>query len=467
MYTYQDLLKVGENEQERAKFCKAAVEQFMASDDYKLAKAGEAYYAKHNLTIEKYEKFLYTLSGARIKDIWSANFKLKTQHFRRLIIQQVQYVLGNGLTLSKPENKKKLGKTFDNRLQKAAKHALAAGRAFGFWNLDHMEVFGYADTAQEPGFCPLYDENTAELSAGIRFWFKHVGDITIFRATLYEIDGYTEYSIKNTDEPEVLDPKRSYKQTVISTNMGIEETINENYGVLPIVVMYGNDLKKSELDGMREDIDCYDFIKSGLANNIDDADGFYWLVQNSGGMDDADLAAFIERMKTVHAAAVEGDGATAHTIQIPTEARKTMLEILNQDIYDDFQMTDIKNLSAAQKTTQEIDAAYQSQDNKCADFEYLMLEFVQSILNLAGIDDTPSFVWNKVVNQTEYTAMVLSASNYLTDEMVIKKLPFLTPEEQAEVIKQRDLESKNMYNQKPGEDDPEDEEDENPEEDEE
>ena len=460
MYTYQDLIKVGENEQERASFCKAAVEQFMASEDYKLAKAGEAYYAKHNITIEKFEKFLYTISGARIKDIWSANFKLKTQHFRRLIIQQVQYVLGNGLTLSDTKNKEKLGANFDYQLQKAAKHALASGRAFGFWNLDHLEVFGYCDTAQEPGFCPLYDEDTAELSAGIRYWFKHVGDITIFRATLYEADGYTEYAIKNSEDPEVVEPKRSYKQTVISTNMGIEETTSENYGKLPIIVMYGNDLHKSELDGMRENIDCYDFIKSGLANNIDDADGFYWLVQNSGGMDDTDLAAFIERMKTVHAAAVEGEGATPHTIEIPTEARKVMLDILNQDIYDDFQMTDIKNLSAAQKTTQEIDAAYQSQDNKCADFEYLMLEFVQSILTLAGINDTPSFVWNKVVNQTEYTAMVLSASNYLTDEMVIKKLPFLTPEEQAEVIAQRNLESQNMFNQPKAEEDDELEEDE-------
>jgi hypothetical protein len=33
--------------------------------------------------------------------------------------------------------------------------------------------------------------------------------------------------------------------------------------------------------------------------------------------------------------------------------------------------------------------------------------------------------------------MVLMAASYLTDEMVIKKLPFLTPEEADEVIKAR------------------------------
>ena len=39
MNPYQDLLKVGSNEQKRARFCKEAVEKFMASEDYKLAAA--------------------------------------------------------------------------------------------------------------------------------------------------------------------------------------------------------------------------------------------------------------------------------------------------------------------------------------------------------------------------------------------------------------------------------------------
>ena len=76
-------------------------------------------------------------------------------------------------------------------------------------------------------------------------------------------------------------------------------------------------------------------------------------------------------------------------------------------------------------------------DNKCADFEYFIIDFVQKILELAQIDDEPSYVWNRMINQTEQTQMILSAANYLTDDMIIKKLPFLTPEEADEVIKGR------------------------------
>ena len=204
--------------------------------------------------------------------------------------------------------------------------------------------------------------------------------------------------------------------------------------------MYANDSHESELVGHREAIDCYDLVKSGFANNIDDLDGLYWIVQNAGGMDDTDLARFIQRLKTTHTASTDGDDgvtATPHEANIPTEARKTMLDLLRSDLYEDFQSVDIKALSAAAKTTQEIKAAFQAMDNKCADFEYFIIDFVQKILELAQIDDEPSYVWNRMINQTEQTQMILSAANYLTDDMLIKKLPFLTPEEADEVIKGR------------------------------
>lgn len=444
MYTYQDLLKVGEDEIAKGEFCKKAIEDFRGSSQYKSAQEGEAYYAKHNLTIEAFQKFLFTLSGRQIPDVWSANYKLKTLFFRRLVSQQVQYVLGNGLTLSDINNKAKLGKDFDFKLQTAAKRAMAGGVAFGFWNLDHLEVFGFADTPAEPGFYPLYDEITGEIMAGIRFWYKNIGNTTIFRSTLYEIDGYTEYAKHNEEATQVLQSKRGYKRTTAATAAGgVENVIDENYNRLPIVPLYANDTRESELVGIRECIDCYDFIKSGLANTIDDTADFYWVLKNSGGLDDAGLAEFVHRMKTVKAAVTTGDDVSveAHTMEIPTEARRTMLEVLRSDIYEDFQALDVKSLSAAAKTTQEIQAAYQAQDNKCADFEYFIIDFVQKILELVGIDDNPTFVWNKVVNQQEQTQTILLAAQYLTDEAIIKHLPFLTPEEQDEIIKQRDAES--------------------------
>ncbi|MCQ2369256.1 MAG: phage portal protein [Paludibacteraceae bacterium] len=450
MKTYQDLLKKSDTEANKAQFCRDAVAEFMSSVEYAQAKAGEAYYNKHNLTIEAFQKYLYSISGRQVPDIFSSNYKLKTLFFRRLVTQQVQYVTGNGVYLNEVKNKAKLGKDFDYQIQLASKRAMAGGRAFGFWNYDHLEVFGFADTATQAGFCPLYNEDTAQLEAGIRYWFRQVGDSTLFRCTLYEADGYTEYRQTGKDKPEVLEEKRGYKRTTTQSKAtGIESVTDENYTKLPIVPLYANDTHESELIGIRECIDCYDFIKSGLANDIDDTSGFYWILKNTGGMDDTDLAKFIQRMKTVKATVVDGDqgvDAEAHSLDVPVVARETMLELLRKDIYEDFQALDVNTLSASAKTTQEIQASYQNQDNKCADFEYYLIDFVQQILELAGIDDEPTFRWNRVVNQAEQTQMILQASNYLTDEVIVKHLPFLTPEEADIVIKDLANNNYDMFN---------------------
>ncbi len=450
MKTYEDFKKEAESKGdiERALFCRDAINEFKASDEYKNAADGEAYYNKHNITMEKYQKFLYTMTGKRVPDLVSANYKLKSTIFRRLVTQQVQYVLGNGVTFEDDKTKESLGDNFDFILQKAAKRAMAEGQAFGFWNLDHLEVFAYADTKWDAGFCPLNGEETGQLMAGIRFWIRHVNNKTITRATLYEEDGYTDYSITGDEEVTVVQPKRSYIIAETKTQAGdVEDVAGSNYGVLPIIPLFVNDSRESELVGIRENIDCYDFIKSGLANEIDDTSGIYWTIKNAGGMDDVDLATFLQRMKTVRGSITPDDvQVEMNTVSIPVEARQTMLEILRADIYEDFQALDVKTLSAAAKTTQEIQAAYQSQDNKCADFEYYIIEFIKRVLAIAGIDDNPTFVWNRVVNQAEQTNMVLSAANYLTDDIIIKHLPFLTPEEALNVIAERDSESMDRFN---------------------
>ena len=443
MFTYQDLVKVGQDEQNRMEFVRAAVAKHQGTEEYRVAKDAEAYYAKHNVTIERYQKFLRDVFGQKIPDYFGANFKLKTGFFRRFVIQQTQYVLSNGVTFEKEETKGKLGLDFDYQIQRAAKKALIDRVAFCFWNYDHLEVFGLADTKTEPGFSPLYDEESGALCAGIRYWCT--GETK--RYTLYELDGYTEYIHRKDEDLKVLKPKKSYITTTRRTvGAGIEAEDGENYPSFPIIPMFANDVRESEIVGLREAIDCYDLIKSGFANNIDEAQEIYWLIKNAGGMNDSDLMQFLERMRVVRGANLpDGVEADAHTMEIPTEAREKMLALLKTDLYEDAQIVNVKDIGSGNKTATEIRAAYQPMDDKCGDFEYQIREFIRKLFALIGIEDEPSFKWNRIANQTEETNMVLAAANYLDDESVLKHLPWLTPEEVDEILKRKVSEDINRF----------------------
>lgn len=433
MKTYQDFLEVAEkSDRERMEFVLSAINNHKDSDLYKQAVIAKEYDAHRNVTIANFQKLLYTLNGKVIPDNYSPNYKLRSNFFANFITQETQYLLGNGVTLKKEENKAKLGAGFDTRLQDAAHDALVGGVSYGFWNLDHLEVFDATE------FVPLLDEENGALRSGIRFW--QVCTSKPLRATLFEPDGFTQYIRRSGEEMMILEPKRGYVAVEATSEIdGTELLAYQNYPGFPIIPMYGNRAKQSELVGQREAIDCYDLIKSGFANTVDDASVIYWTISNAGGMDEIDMARFKESMRRIGVGLVDDDGAKAeaHTLTIPVEAREALLSRISDDLYRDFQMLDVTKLQGGQKTATEITAAYQPMDNKVDQFEYCVIDFLQALFKIVGIEDEPSFTRSKVTNQLEQTQMVLLAANYLDDETILNKLPWLTQEEVAEILKRK------------------------------
>lgn len=422
---YQDLVEVGEIEVDRMNFVFEAIRDYKSSEEYKTATIAEDYARQQNTTIVTYQKLLYTISGKAVPDNISANYKLCSNFFNRFITQLNQYLLGNGVSFSNDKTKDALGDKFDNAVQSAGKKSLMGGESFGFWNYDHVDVFGATE------FVPLYDEENGALKAGIRFW--QIDDSKPQRATLYELDGYTEYIWKRRQDKntgtvstigEVLKEKTAYKLKYKESKADGEKIYEgENYKDFPIVPLFANEFKQSELVGLRENIDCYDLIKSGFANDIDDASQIYWTITNAGGMDDMDLVKFVERMKTVKATTLDNnEQVQTHTMDVPYESREKMLDRLRSDMYDDFMALDTKIIAGGAVTATQIEAAYEPLNSKADEFEYQVTEFIQGILKLIGIDDTPTYTRSKIVNKTEEIQIVTQAAMYLTPEYCTEKI---------------------------------------------
>lgn len=423
MKTYQDFLKVS-NQADIINFVHDAITQHKGSQFYREASDAYEYYKKRNVTIRNYQKLLYTMSGKAVPDNFSANYKFCNAFFPIFIKQEAHHLIGEGVTFNDDSTKDKLGgDSFDSVLMKAALASLWGGVSFGFFNLDHVDIFKITE------FVPLVGEEDGAIHAGIRFW--QLASNKPLRATLYEEDGYTEYIWRDGDG-QILADKRPYKQIVQTTQADGTEIIDgENYPSFPIVPLWANDEHQSEFTGLREKIDGYDLIQSGLANDLDDMSQIYWVLKNAGGMDDVDLAKFLERMKTVRAATLDDDGtsAEAHTVEIPYQARMTSLADLRDSLYRDAMALDTDKISAGNVTATAIRASYENLTLKCDGFESCVYDFIQGLLRLIGVEDAPTFKRSKIVNQQEDTQMVLSAAQYLDNETVLKHLPFLNIDE--------------------------------------
>ena len=450
MKTYQDLIEIGENERDPMEFVLDAIREHKGSELYKTAYDAELYYKHQNPTIMRFQKWVYNQMGQKVPDIWSPNNKIASNWYNYFTTQAVSYLLGNGVTLKKEANKEKLGKDFDKNVQDVAIHAKNGGVAFGFWNYDHLEVFPISEGDDHPGFVPLYDEDDGGLKAGIRFW--QIDDSKPLRATLYELDGYTDYIKRKDEDVAILHNKRAYTQ-IVRKNAIEGETILDGAppAGFPIVPLW-NINRQSDIVGNRGTLDAYDLMISGLINNVSDGEFIYWILKNCGGMDSTDDAKFIEQLKLTRVAHADGDdGASveAHNVNVEFQATAEALDRLTAQLYTDFMALKVQDLSAGNKTATEITAAYEPINQKTDKFEYQVTEFINGILALAGIEDEPTYTRSQMSNQSETLEMVLQAAEYLDDEYVTTKILTLLgdADKAQEVLKRKDAEAADRYKQ--------------------
>ena len=448
MHTYNDLLSCA-TESDRRKFIKAAVDAHRASGLYRTAVNADRYYHLENPTIMRYHKLVRSLAGRVIDDDWSPNNKIPSNWYFYFITQAVGHLLSNGVYFGDDKTKEKLGKNFDRAIVSLATEAKNGGVAFGFWNHDHVEVF----TIRE--MVPLYDEYDGSLKAAVRFWQLDSGKP--MRYVLYEPDGYTEYASEDGKELVETASKRAYRPIVSKSAVGEPVIVDgENYAGFPIVPFY-NILKQSEIVGNVNVIDAYDLMASGLVNNTDEGNFIYWILKNCDGMNEEDDERFIADLRKHHFAHANGDdgaGVESHVVETPFEAHEVSLDRLERQLFTNFMAADVRKISAGNITATEIRAAYEPLNAKTDIFEYQVIDFIAEILELAGIDDEPTFKRSQVVNQLEETEMVLSAAEWLDEETVLKKLPWITVDEVDEILKRRAENDAARFTQNiPGEED--------------
>lgn len=444
MVTYQEFLTYDN----KAQFIENAVTKHTTSDLYTTAKIADSYDRQQNKTINEYVQVIFSSMGEPITDYIASNNKIASNFFHRLNTQRCNYLLGNGVAFSKNKEdtvnddgvkvtidrtKEKLGLKFDAALKKTGYKALIHGVCFGFWNNDRLFSFPVTE------FVPVWDEETGVLRAGVRFW--QIDKDKPMTAVLYEEDGFTEYRKSKNSGYQITKQKKAYKTIVQTTEVGGDVVVGEeNYSALPIVPFWGSSLKQSTLVGMRQAIDSYDLIRSGFANDLNDCAQIYWIVKNYGGMDDKDLERFRDKLRISHIVDVDGEGdVTPYTQDIPYQARKIFLDDIRKGLYEDFGGLDVHTVAAG-ATNDHIDAAYQPMDEEADDFEYQAAEFVQQILALIGIEDTPVFKRNRISNEMEQVQMLMLEANYLDDETILTKLPNITIDEVNNIMAKKDLE---------------------------
>lgn len=428
MITAQDF----EAANDRPSFILQAIREYMASEDYLTAQTAQKYYARKNPEISKRMSYL---ERSRKYTVDVHYHKLCSGFFRRLIMHQNGYLLGNGVSLEESAKEKLGGDSFDETLLLIGNDALVDGVGWGFW--DHEKgLISFRATE----FFALLDERTGSPMVGVRFYQIDPSKPLYF--TVYERDGVTEYAVKDNGEPEVYKDKTPYQTTVgRSAATGDKEIILgvANYDILPIFPLYANELKQSEIIGLKGWIDAYDFVASDLIDSITLVDGLYSIVKNYGGDDLEQLVAEINEKKVIFEDDGDGGASSRHeVVESPYISKKEALAFLENRIVIDFMIP--SQISGRAATATEINLAREPLDFKVDIFELQVSGFIRNILRLLGIDEKPKFKRRTTTNDTEITNAISTMREDLSLETALALYPYMPEDKIEENIKQLAIE---------------------------
>lgn len=421
MLTYEDLEKCGDNEDLIARFIYNKIEEQKDNPRYLEGVAAGEFFRDGDPYMKKYEKIIYDMLGKARREMFSANHKLTAALYSLFVMQEVSYLLGNGVSFDNDEIKKRLGNNFDYDLQDLTTWAANDSESYALLKEDGIEKLNVACDDEEAHFIPIFSaDNRVQPKAGIKHW--RVDKSKPLNVVLYRADVYSEWQEVN-NVLTMVKPNQKYWRTVNENAFGevIDESVKD-YATLPIIPLW-YPKHVSAIHNKQETLSAYNLVLSGMINNTTELNLLYWVIKNADGMSDLDYEDFITNLYKSHVLPLpDGVEAEPHEVKTDPQAHESVLQSLRTQLFQDFKAVDTQVIQGGNKTTVEIKAAYENLNLKCDELEKEVGRFIQKVLVFYGFSPDEGFHFHRPqnINLTEYMTMLVQSGAIFDEETLLK-----------------------------------------------
>lgn len=423
---------LSENSTVAAKALDKIILKDRSSDIKRKASLGLSYY-KGEHEILNYRLFYFDSNGVLKEDKYKSNIKIQHQFHTELVDQKVQYLLSNPLEIETEDSqlqerlKEYINEEFQELLQNAIEGASNKGLeyVYAYKDVNNRIAFQIADSL---GIIPIYDEmDNSKLKAIVRYYDSIVYDnekeILITKAEIWtdkQVSYYTQVKTKQGFKMDTNIEPNPKPHIVLEDDKAIYD--GGGLGYIPFFRLDNNKYQKTDLEPIKSLIDDYDLMACSLSNNLQDFQEAIYVVKGYSGDSLDELTTNLKTKKTIGTDS-EG-GLDVKTIDIPTEARKTKIELDKEAIYKFGMGFDSSQIGDGNITNIVIKSRYALLDLKCNKAETRLRRLVRQLLKII-VDDIntrygTSYNYNdvdiKIVRETMVNEDSIATNNKLEAE---------------------------------------------------
>ena len=307
---------------------------------------------------------------------------------------------------------------------------------------------------------------------------KLIGALRVY-TQIDETDGknYTIYEYWNKEECQVyrrLQSDLNYDNLTdyaIFENPTTGELVSEySHGMeeIPFIPFFNNNIKSSDLDNIKPLIDVYDKVFSGFINDLEDVQELIFVLSGYGGTDLNGFLQDLKKYKVIKMDAEEGAGVSTLNIEIPIEARNSVLDATRKAIFEQGQGFDPRPENFGNQSGEALKFMYSLLEMKTGlmetEFQLGFAKLVRAICNFKNIKcDNIVQTWTRtcIKNEQEQAAICKDSVGIISQKTILKNHPFVEDAEAElkQIKKENEEKTQNadiyqqMFTKKSNEDD--------------
>lgn len=320
-----------------------------------------------------------------------------------------------------------------------------------YW-IDEESKFQYA-TVKTWQCIPVFDGSLKNNLIGFYRYYPEVVE-----NELGKLDKYVYFEYWDSKHCE----RYKFKGNLISTSLSYlpeaYEEFEHEFGEIPFVEFKNNKSLTSDLSKYKDQIDIYDKVMSGYANDLEDIQQLIYILENYGGTDLKQFLGDLKRYKAIKTQSTssgsKGDVRTL-SIDIPVEARNSILEILKKQIYESGQALQQDNESFGNASGVALKFFYRKLELKAGltqiEFEKGFNCLIRAIMRYLNIPDwetipiTQTWTRNMISNDLETAQIALESKEIISDETILKNHPWVeNPQDELEKLTKQKQENMKM-----------------------
>ncbi|QYN56412.1 phage portal protein [Lactobacillus panisapium] len=434
----------------------------------KYQKSKDYYQNKNDITIKNGGESKTKEDDAAKKEknpLRPADNRVSSNFHQLLVDQEAGYLatkppsIDVGDDKTNEEIKNTLGDNFALRLNELVVDAANAGVAWLHYWIDDDGQFRYALVSPDQ-VTPIYSSDLNRKLVALRRSYQEFDPDSGKDIWVHEYwDDTSVTAFRSKDEQftdlEPIEDRFNVYDLTTDELIGTSSVNNHGFGRIPFIAFPKNKEQQPDLYHYKGLIDVYDKIYNGYVNDLDDIQQVILILKNYGGQNLDEFREDLKRYKSIKLRSMGGgddSGVDQLTIDIPTEARNSMLETTKTNIFVHAQGIDPTDFKTNNATGTAIKMLYSHLELKAAKteayFRDALTELVRAIMRWLNIKDADSVrinqTWTRtaIQNDVERAQVVSQLANYTSKEAIAKANPIVEDWQEELKDQQEDLKNR-------------------------